>query len=109
MTVSKKACRWTLSTARQLSLFFGLLLWALPALEAAVPTTAHTLKVIVQPGYLPQIPTLVRVELLTAAGQPDRTVWDAEALLSETSPGVSLSTNRIVLRNGLGTGLVTIT
>jgi hypothetical protein len=86
-----------------------LLLCALPALEAAVPTTAHTLKVIVQPGYLPQIPTLVRVELLNATGQADRNVWDAEALLSETSPGVSLSTNRIILRNGLGTALVTIT
>ena len=109
MSVPLKACRWGLFTACRREIFFVLLGCAFPALHAAVPTTAHTLKVIAQPGYLPQIPTLVRVELLNAAGQPARDVWDTEALLSEAAPGVSLSTNRIILRNGLGTALVTIT
>ena len=50
----------------------------------------------------------VPVELLDSTGKPDRSVWNADALLSETAPGVTLSTNRILLRNGLGTGLVTV-
>lgn len=102
MTVRKKACPWTIAT------YWGLLgVFLASALQAAVPSTAHTLNVIVQPGYLPAIPTLLRVELLKD-GQPDRNVWNAEAILSETAPGITLSTNRIMLRNGLGTGLVTI-
>jgi len=75
---------------------------------AAVPGPGHTVKVIVQSGYLPQLPVLVRVELRDASGRPDRTVWDADAILSETAAGITLSTNRILLRNGLGTGLITI-
>jgi hypothetical protein len=108
MTVANKACAWALSTYCRLAAVIVLSVCVVP-LHAAVPTTAHTLKVIVQPGYLPQIPTLIRVELLTVAGQPDRNVWDAEAILSETAPGITLSTNRIMLRNGLGTGLINIT
>jgi hypothetical protein len=64
---------------------------------------------IVPSGYLPQIPVLVRVELRTADGLFDRAVWDAEAILSTDQPGVTLSTNRLVLRNGLGSCLVLFT
>jgi hypothetical protein len=74
----------------------------------AQPTAAHSARLIVQAGYLPQLPVLVRVELLDASGRPDHSVWDADATLSETADGVTLSTNRLILRNGLGTALVTI-
>jgi hypothetical protein len=74
----------------------------------AEPTLAHSVRLIVQAGYLPQVPVLVRVELLDASGHPDRLVWDADAILSETTAGVTLSTNRLILRNGLGTALVTV-
>jgi hypothetical protein len=78
-------------------------------IRAAVPGTNHTVKLSVQTGYLPQIPVLVRVELRDSSGRPDRSVWNADATLSETAPGITLSTNRIALRNGVGTGLITIT
>ena len=74
----------------------------------AQPTAAHSVRLIVQAGYLPQVPVLVRVELLNASGRPDHAVWDADAILSETADGITLSTNRLILRNGLGTALVTI-
>jgi hypothetical protein len=96
-----------MSTARAV-LIAAVVLSASPfGLPAAVPSTAHTVRLIVQPGYLPQIPTLVRVELVNAAGQPDRNVWEAEALLAG-SPTNPLSTNRIQLHNGVGTALVAI-
>ncbi|MBN1844569.1 MAG: hypothetical protein JW810_02720 [Sedimentisphaerales bacterium] len=59
-------------------------------------------------GYLPGIPILVRVELVAADGRVDRGIWDAAATLSVDSPAVSLDTEQIVLRNGLGSALVTI-
>jgi hypothetical protein len=46
--------------------------------------------------------------LVDATGQPDRSVWDADAILSETAEGITLSTNRLILRNGLGTALIAI-
>jgi len=68
---------------------------------------ADSLRLLVQPGYLPSIPVLVRVELLNADGDKFRDVWDAEAVLSADVPGVNLSTNRVSLKNGLGSVLVT--
>jgi hypothetical protein len=65
----------------------------------------HQVKLHTQHGYLPGVPVLVRVEVRNAAG-PERNLWDAEAGLSVDSPGVTLSTNRVVLRNGLGSILV---
>ncbi len=75
---------------------------------AAQPTEAHHVRLVVQAGYLPQIPVLVRVELVDGSGQPDHSVWDADAILSENADGITLSTNRLILRNGLGTALITI-
>ena len=65
----------------------------------------HQLKLFTQKGYLPGVPVLVRVEVRNAAGL-ERDLWDATATLSVNPPGVTLSTNRINLRNGLGSVLV---
>ena len=63
-------------------------------LASFVPTSAsgHTLRVLVQHGYLPAIPVLVRVEVHDATGQRDWTYWDGEATLAVDRPGVTLST-----------------
>ena len=66
----------------------------------------HSIRLLVQNGWLPQSPVLVRVEVLTAQGERDWALWDAEAMLSVDQPGVTLSTNRVVLRNGLGSALL---
>ncbi len=68
---------------------------------------ADSLRLSVQPGYLPTIPVLVRVEALNAQGEKNRDLWDAEAVLTLDAPGVSLATNRVNLKNGLGSALVT--
>jgi len=60
-------------------------------------------------SYLPGIPVLVRVELLQDDGKPDRNIWDAVANLSVDNPTVSMSTDSVALRNGLGSALVTFT
>lgn len=65
----------------------------------------HHLKLLTQSGYLPGVPVLVRVEVRNAIG-PERNLWDAEAALSADQPGITLSTNRVQLRNGLGSILV---
>ena len=48
---------------------------------------------------------LVRVEVLTPQGVRDWSLWDGEASLSADA-GVSLSTNRVLMRNGMGSTLV---
>src|SRR5437867_2766454 len=68
----------------------------------------HQLKVLTQRAYLPGIPALVRVEVRNAQGGRELELWDADALLSANN-GVSLSTNRVKLRNGLGSVLVAFT
>jgi hypothetical protein len=108
MTVFCLAHRCTLSTWAYAVLGVALCCLGLTSAPAAQPTTAHRLRVVTHAGYLPQLPLLIRVELLDASGQPDRNVWDATATLSEDSAGVTLSTNRILLRNGLGTAPITI-
>ena len=55
----------------------------------------------VQRGYLPGIPTLVRVD-------SDKSVWDATATLTVDGPGITLSPNQVVLRNGCGSAFVTV-
>src|SRR5829696_1636279 len=87
-----------------------LLLATSVAIECAAITPAdfgpqHSVRLVAQRGYLPGIPVLVRVELRNAAG-PERELWDADATLSVDDPGVTLSTNRVFLRNGLGSALV---
>ncbi len=71
---------------------------------------APRLDVIVRDSYLPGIPLLVRVQIMGRDGAVDRDVWDANAVLSVSgNRAISLSTNRVALRNGLGSSLVTVT
>ena len=70
--------------------------------------TRAELKLITPAGYLPGRPFPVRVEILSQAGERNWELWDAEVNLSVDQPGVTLSTNRVVLRNGMGTALLTI-
>ena len=69
----------------------------------------YHLRLMCHDGYLPGHLTLVRIELRQSGGAFANEVWDAEAKLMADSPGVVLSTNRIILRNGLGSALVSIT
>ena len=86
---------------------FRSLLVALSVFGAGTAQAAPaSLKLSVPAAYLPQIPVLIRVEALTAAGEPDRDLWDATVALSANN-GVTLSTNVVTLRNGLGSALVT--
>src|SRR5687768_13766893 len=72
------------------------------------PATRAELKLITPAGYLPGRPFPVRVEILNAAGERNWDLWDAEVTLSVDQPGVILSTNRVVMKNGMGTALLTI-
>src|SRR5262245_51383095 len=101
-----QACRCSMS--RGCHLLVGLI-FSIGAGSLGAAGLEHTLKIVVQAGYLPGAPVLVRVELRGAGGRPDRELWNAEATLSEDSDSVTLSTNRVLLRNGLGTALVTPT
>jgi len=77
-----------------------------PAGDANTPRINLT----VRDSYLPGVPILVRVEVLRQDGAVDRDVWDANAVLSvSNNPTISLSPDRLVLRNGLGSSLVTFT
>jgi hypothetical protein len=78
-------------------------------MSAGEPPSGRSLKVIAQSGYLPQLPVLVRVEIRDATGRRDWSLWDGEAALSTDTAGITLSTNRIRLWNGLGTGQVIFT
>jgi hypothetical protein len=69
----------------------------------------HQIKLLTQRGYLPGVPVLVRVEVGNASGGRERDLWDADATLSADQPGVALSTNRVQLRNGMGSTLVAFT
>ncbi len=62
----------------------------------------------VQAGYLPSLPVLVRVEIRNSLNERDVSFWDGEAALSVDLPNVVLSTNRVRLRNGMGSALVTV-
>lgn len=80
----------------------------LPFLTVGVLFARGEIKLITPPGYLPGVPFLVRIEVRDAAGRRDWDLWDAEAVLSSDQPGVTLSTHRIPLKNGLGTALLTL-
>ncbi|MEN6424575.1 MAG: right-handed parallel beta-helix repeat-containing protein [Phycisphaerales bacterium] len=76
------------------------------------PTDANTPEVslIVRDSYLPGIPVLVRVQIVDSKGVVDRDICDANAVLSVSGDSaVGLSTDRVALCNGLGSGLVTFT
>src|ERR1051325_5754960 len=70
--------------------------------------TRAEIKLFAPAGYLPNVPFLARVEVRDANGARNWDLWDAEATLAADQPGVTLSTNRMALKNGLGTVLLTI-
>ena len=79
--------------------------------NGGVPTVVSDLstKLLVRDSYLPGIGILVRVEVVRSDGNVERELWDAVATLSVDNQSINLSTNRVVLRNGLGSALVTFT
>lgn len=77
-------------------------------LFAAAVSAQGGINIVTPAGYVPNVPFLVRVELTNESGAIAREIWDAEAFLFSDNPGVTLSTNKVVLRNGLGTALVTL-
>ena len=79
------------------------------ALGSALGAAADTLKLLVQRSYLPGVPVLVRVEKLDSRGEIDRALWDADVALSVNPGGVTLSSNMVHLRNGMGSTLVSFT
>src|SRR5262245_49017924 len=83
-----------------------LLLHSQQPAQAAAPGNGSSLNLLTQNAYLPQLPVLVRVEVRNATGERNRDLWDADAMLTANPPSVTLSTNRISLRNGLGSALV---
>jgi len=74
-----------------------------------IPISDLKTKLMVRDSYLPGIGILVRIEVVRPDGNIERDLWDAAATLSLDNPNVNISTNRIVLRNGLGSALVTFT
>ncbi len=67
------------------------------------------LKILCRDSYLPGVPILVRLDLLDESGNVDLGSWDVDAQLS-TNRGdeVRLDPDRVVLRNGRGSALVSI-
>ncbi len=55
------------------------------------------------------MPVLVRIEILTDDGKVHRDIWNAVASLSVDNPDVTISTDQVVLYNGLGSSFVTFT
>src|SRR6185369_10335172 len=80
------------------------------ALTLALSSEAapSSLRMLTQNNYLPGLPVLVRVEGYAPNGSRDRETWDIDAILSADA-GVTLSTNRLTLHNGMGSTLVTFT
>jgi hypothetical protein len=69
---------------------------------------ARSLAILAPASYLPGIPVLVRVEVRNTGGTLARDVWDAEAVLRPSPAGVTLSPDRVTLRNGRGSALVRV-
>lgn len=92
------------------SMTFRLPAWwfAVVLLFVAVLTGQSGVRVSSPAKYIPNTPYVVRVEALDNAGNIDRELWNAEAQLESLDPQVTLSTNRVQLKNGLGTALLGI-
>jgi hypothetical protein len=77
-------------------------------LAASLVAAPIQLKLIVPATYLPTANLLVRVELRNPDGSFARHVWNAEALLTTPTAGITLSTNRVKMFNGIGSILLTV-
>ncbi len=86
----------------------AVLLFSVLAGICSASVTPVQLKLLVPAGYLARVAVLVRVEALNAMGGRERGLWDAQASLSTDQPGVTLSTNLVMLRNGMGSVLVLV-
>ena len=76
------------------------------ALVATTQAAPASLRMLTQNNYLRGLPVLVRVEGYAPDGSRDKETWDIDATLTADG-GVTLSTNKITLRNGMGSELVT--
>jgi hypothetical protein len=77
--------------------------------EDQIPVSDLRTKLIVRDSYLPGIGILIRIEVVRPDGNIERDLWDATATLSVDNSNVNMSTSRIILRNGLGSALITFT
>lgn len=68
--------------------------------------SVYSIRLVTQNIYLPDIPLLIRVELLDEDGKVNRSIWNNEVFLKTDNPAMQISTNKIFLRNGLGSALV---
>jgi hypothetical protein len=96
------------SHARRISGMRWSFLLFLACLRFCTPQAVATVRLISPAGYLPSTPLLVRVDVLNASNTIDRDLWDAEAILETAGTGITLSTNRIPLRNGSGSALLSL-
>ncbi len=87
---------------------FVLWVGGLLAFQSVLSAAPASLRVLAQNAYLPGLPVLVRVEGYAPDGSRERETWDIDATLTADG-GVTLSTNKITLRNGMGSLLVTFT
>lgn len=82
------------------------------AFSGAVPCRAadpgRSVRLRCPAGFLPGVPILVQVEILSADGAIDRDIWDATAVLSADPDAVGLAPPSVRLYNGLGSALVAI-
>jgi hypothetical protein len=91
--------------------FFAALIVTLGPAPASADTeiggtiTPSSLRLIAPASFIPGKPFLVRVDLLNAQGQIDRSVWNSTVALSSNVGGVTLPS--ITLYNGMGSALVT--
>ena len=88
------------------SAFIALVLFTALLTDSPAAAVPVELRLVTAAHYLQSVPFLVRVEALNADGVPDRSLWNATVSLASENPAVSLSTNVVHLRNGLGSALV---
>lgn len=74
---------------------------------SSIPCQA-AVRIISPSGYLPGTPFLVRIDVLDASNAVDRDLWNTNAILQANNPEITLPTNRLTLRNGSGSVLITI-
>lgn len=72
--------------------------------EVRAPLTADSLRLIAPASFIPGKPFLVRVDLLNAEGQIDRSAWNTTVALSSNVAGVTFPD--VTLYNGIGSALV---
>lgn len=87
--------------------FLALFFWT-GSLSLFAAPIARSLELVTAGGYLPNTPFLIVVDAVDRAGWPERQDWNLYAWLTVDSPGVTLSTNLVFLRNGRGSVLVTV-